>query len=111
MSSHLEITVANASAYTIPTDAPEADGTFAWSSTTMVVIELEAGGRQGLGYTYAAARPLRHVEYFHDHARIESTLFDGFRKPRDGQMQPDLSRAGLGLDFKHADAERFRDDL
>ncbi|MGI4827887.1 MAG: enolase C-terminal domain-like protein [Janthinobacterium lividum] len=58
-----------------------------------------------------AARPLRHVEYFHDHVRIESMLFDGFRKPVDGQMYPDLSRPGLGLDFKHADAERYRHDV
>ena|SRR5690242_2251801 len=43
------------SAYKIPTDAPEADGTFAWDSTTLVVVELRAGGQQGLGYTYADA--------------------------------------------------------
>ena len=40
-------------AYTIPTDAPEADGTFSWSSTTLVIVELSAGGKSGLGYTYA----------------------------------------------------------
>ena len=58
-----------------------------------------------------AARPLRHLEYFHDHARIESMLFDGFRKPKDGAMYPDLARPGLGLAFKAADAERYRDDV
>jgi L-alanine-DL-glutamate epimerase-like enolase superfamily enzyme len=58
-----------------------------------------------------AARPLRHVEYFHDHARIESMLFDGFRAPREGIMHPDLSRPGMGLEFKSADAERYRDDI
>jgi L-alanine-DL-glutamate epimerase-like enolase superfamily enzyme len=58
-----------------------------------------------------AARPLRHVEYFHDHARIESTLFDGFRAPKDGVMYPDLSRPGMGIEFKSADAERYRDDI
>ena len=41
--------------YTVPTDAPEADGTFEWDSTTMVLVTLHAGGKQGLGYTYAAA--------------------------------------------------------
>lgn len=40
-------------AYTIPTDAPEADGTFEWTSTTMVVVHVEGGGRQGVGYTYS----------------------------------------------------------
>lgn len=58
-----------------------------------------------------AVRPLRHVEYFHDHARIEQMLFDGFRAPVDGAMVPDLSRPGLGIEFKHANAERFRHDL
>ena len=43
-----------ARAYTIPADAPEADGTMAWTSTTMVTVEVEAGGRTGFGYTYGA---------------------------------------------------------
>jgi len=41
-----------ATAYTIPTDRPESDGTLEWDSTTIVVVEAESGGRQGLGYTY-----------------------------------------------------------
>src|SRR5579884_2363450 len=41
------------SAYTIPTDAPEADGTIAWDSTTLVLVEAEAGGKRGIGYSYA----------------------------------------------------------
>src|SRR5260370_739243 len=41
------------SAYTIPTDAPESDGTYAWDKTTMVLVEASAGGRIGIGYTYA----------------------------------------------------------
>jgi L-alanine-DL-glutamate epimerase-like enolase superfamily enzyme len=41
------------SAYRIPTDAPESDGTFAWESTTLVLVEVTAGGETGLGYTYA----------------------------------------------------------
>jgi L-alanine-DL-glutamate epimerase-like enolase superfamily enzyme len=44
----------SARAYTIPTDAPESDGTLAWDSTTIVVVEAEAGGRAGLAYTYAS---------------------------------------------------------
>ncbi|HPQ15711.1 MAG TPA: enolase C-terminal domain-like protein [Bryobacteraceae bacterium] len=43
----------NVSAYDIPTEVPESDGTFAWSKTTAVVVELEAAGCPGLGYTYA----------------------------------------------------------
>jgi L-alanine-DL-glutamate epimerase-like enolase superfamily enzyme len=41
------------SSYTIPTDAPEADGTYQWDKTTLVVVELEAGDATGLGWTYA----------------------------------------------------------
>ena len=41
------------SAYTIPTDFPEADGTYAWDKTTIVIVEAQAGGRRGLGYSYA----------------------------------------------------------
>ncbi len=43
------------SAYSVPTDAPEADGTFAWQQTTIVVVEVEGGGRRGLGYSYTDA--------------------------------------------------------
>ena len=41
--------------YEVPTDQPEADGTLAWSSTTMVLVEARAGGRSGLGWTYSGA--------------------------------------------------------
>jgi L-alanine-DL-glutamate epimerase-like enolase superfamily enzyme len=55
-----------------------------------------------------AARPLRHLEYFHDHVRIENLLFDGVLQPEHGALHPDASRPGFGLEFKHADAERYR---
>ncbi|HEX5438328.1 MAG TPA: enolase C-terminal domain-like protein, partial [Gemmatimonadaceae bacterium] len=42
------------SAYTVPTDAPESDGTLAWDSTTIVVVLAHAGGTHGLGYSYTA---------------------------------------------------------
>ncbi|MEU8437650.1 enolase C-terminal domain-like protein [Streptomyces sp. NPDC029216] len=42
-------------AYTVPTEAPEADGTLAWESTTAVVVEADAGGLRGTGWTYAPA--------------------------------------------------------
>jgi L-alanine-DL-glutamate epimerase-like enolase superfamily enzyme len=57
---------------------------------------------------YAAPR-FRHLEWFHDHVRIEHMLFDGAPVPRDGVIRPDLSRPGLGLDFKRLDAERYRE--
>jgi L-alanine-DL-glutamate epimerase-like enolase superfamily enzyme len=57
----------------------------------------------------AAVRRLRHLEYFHDHVRIESMLFDGVLVPEPGgELRPDRSRPGHGLTFKTADAARFR---
>jgi len=44
-----------AAAYTIPTDRPESDGTFAWDATTIVVVHVRAGDHWGLGYTYGPA--------------------------------------------------------
>ena len=54
-----------------------------------------------------AAKRVRHVEYFHDHVRIEKMFFDGMLVPVDGALHPDLSRPGLGLDFKRQDAAAF----
>ena len=51
---------------------------------------------------------LRHLEYFHDLYRIETMLFDGALDPRGGALRPDRTRPGLGLVFKHCDAEQFR---
>ena len=48
-----------------------------------------------------------HVEYFHDHVRIERMLFDGVINPLNGVLYPDASRAGLGLEIKRADAEKY----
>jgi L-alanine-DL-glutamate epimerase-like enolase superfamily enzyme len=57
----------------------------------------------------AAAVPnLRHLEYFHDHQRIERMFFDGALDPRGGVLAPDPGRAGLGLELRSADAERYR---
>jgi L-alanine-DL-glutamate epimerase-like enolase superfamily enzyme len=55
-----------------------------------------------------AVRPLGPLEYFHDHARIEQLLFDGAPEPVDGRLVPDLDRAGLGLELREADADRYR---
>ena len=42
----------------------------------------------------------RHIEYFHDHVRVESMLFEGVLEPSDGALRPDRSRAGHGLELK-----------
>ena len=41
------------SCYTVPTETPESDGTLAWTETTLVLVEAQAGGETGIGYSYA----------------------------------------------------------
>ena len=41
------------SAYTVPTETPEADGTLAWSKTTLVLVRVTACGTTGFGYSFA----------------------------------------------------------
>jgi L-alanine-DL-glutamate epimerase-like enolase superfamily enzyme len=55
-----------------------------------------------------AVPTLRHLEYFHDHVRIENMLFDGAPQQENGALKADLTRPGLGLEFKRADAEEYR---
>ena len=51
---------------------------------------------------------LRHVEYFHDHQRIERLLFDGALDPDGGVLTPDPGQPGLGLTLREPDAGRYR---
>jgi L-alanine-DL-glutamate epimerase-like enolase superfamily enzyme len=48
-----------------------------------------------------------HVEWFHDHVRIEQMLFDGAPRAQGGLLAPDPSRPGIGLDLREADAKGF----
>jgi L-alanine-DL-glutamate epimerase-like enolase superfamily enzyme len=50
---------------------------------------------------------LRHLEYFHDHVRLEHMLFDGAATAEDGFVRADRSRPGLGLELKGSVAETF----
>jgi L-alanine-DL-glutamate epimerase-like enolase superfamily enzyme len=61
-SSAVPIEKVEVAAYTIPTDAPESDGTFAWDSTTLIAVHATGGGQRGFGYSYAnsAAATLIH---------------------------------------------------
>src|SRR5437588_7075314 len=51
--------------------------------------------------------PFKNLEYFHDHVRIERMLFDGLPQLAHGELHPDLSRLGLGLELKRAEAEKL----
>ncbi len=54
-----------------------------------------------------AMETLEHLEYFHDHVRIERLLFEGTLDPRGGALEPDRSRPGLGLELNHDEVERW----
>jgi L-alanine-DL-glutamate epimerase-like enolase superfamily enzyme len=55
-----------------------------------------------------AMETLVHLEYFHDHVRVENMLFDGVLQPEEGGLlRPDPSRPGLGLELKRSEAERY----
>src|SRR5437773_10113901 len=68
----------NVSAYTIPTESPEADGTYEWDSTTIVIVDVTGGGKHGLGYTYAdtataklVADKLKQIVICHDAMSVQ----------------------------------------
>jgi L-alanine-DL-glutamate epimerase-like enolase superfamily enzyme len=69
------------------------------SAHTAPALSMHAG---------VAVGPVRHIEYFHDHVRIEDMLFDGTGEPRDGRLQPDMARPGHGLELKRQDAQKFQ---
>ena len=50
---------------------------------------------------------VRHIEWFHDHVRIERALFDGAVEPERGELRPDPARPGLGLELKREEAARY----
>jgi L-alanine-DL-glutamate epimerase-like enolase superfamily enzyme len=59
-------------------------------------------------HAMAAATRGRHLEYFHDHVRLEAMLFDGALGPVEGALIPRTDVPGHGLALRRADAERFR---
>ena len=58
-------------------------------------------------HALSAVPTLRHLEWFHDHVRIERVFFDGFVEPTDGELRPDATRPGHGLELKRPDVERY----
>jgi L-alanine-DL-glutamate epimerase-like enolase superfamily enzyme len=58
-------------------------------------------------HVVCAVTPFKNLEYFHDHVRMERMLFDGLPQMINGELRPDLSRPGLGLELKRADAKKL----
>ncbi|GGV39457.1 mandelate racemase [Actinomadura cremea] len=59
-------------------------------------------------HAFCGVERLRHLEYFHDHVRVEDIVFDGTLSPAGGSLRPAPDRPGLGLEVKWGDAERYR---
>jgi L-alanine-DL-glutamate epimerase-like enolase superfamily enzyme len=94
-------------------DATRAGGYTGWFQAAGVAaahgLQLSAHCAPNL-HAHAAAGTLglRHLEWFHDHVRIESMLFDGALDPAGGTVSPDADRPGNGLELRDSDAERYR---
>ena len=86
-----------ASAYTVPTDAPEADGTFAWDDTTLVLVQVAGGGEVGTGWTYGSlvtAVLVRNTLA----PLLEGRIFDEVREAWTEQVRAlrNIGRPGIG---------------
>jgi L-alanine-DL-glutamate epimerase-like enolase superfamily enzyme len=86
-----EIERIEAAAYTVATDAPESDGTFAWDATTIVVVHAHADGHTGLGYTYGPA-PI---------AGVVSGMLAGVVQGRDA-LAPQAAAAAMHAALRNA---------
>lgn len=58
-------------------------------------------------HVVCATIPFTEMEYFHDHIRVERMFFEGLPELVRGELRPDLSRPGNGLELKRRDAEKF----
>jgi L-alanine-DL-glutamate epimerase-like enolase superfamily enzyme len=55
---------------------------------------------QASAHVGCAVDGFRHIEYFHDHVRVEEMVFEGVLEPEDGALRPDRSRTGHGLELR-----------
>lgn len=93
-------------------DITRCGGVTAWLRAAAVAAAhgLEVSGHcapHGHAAAAAATPNLRHLEWFHDHVRLESLLFDGVLDPRDGWIRP-REEPGIGVALRESDAEKYR---
>lgn len=96
-------------------DVSRVGGITEWLRAAAVAASynLQVSGHCGphLHAHVAAATPnLRHIEWFHDHVRIETMLFDGTLDPTGGVITPRDDAVGNGLTFRDDAAEQYRVD-
>ena len=72
-------------------------------------IDLSAHCAPALSaHALCAVERMRHLEYFHDHNRVEHLLFDGVLVPKDGELRPRPDDPGLGLELRRSDGEKYQ---
>ena len=83
------VTEVRVSAYTVPTDFPESDGTLEWNATTVVLVEIWSGTTRGLGFTYGDLSTAGIVDHVlsplvlgHDPMAISSAWLKQLRRVR-----------------------------
>jgi len=64
------------STYVVPLPEPEADGTLTWDKVAMVVVQPEAGGTCGLGFTYGTPACQAFIEDKLEHVIIGGDPMD-----------------------------------
>ncbi|MGA7782962.1 MAG: enolase C-terminal domain-like protein [Paraburkholderia sp.] len=90
------LTALRARAFRIPTDFPEADGTFSWDATTLVTVEADGGGQTGLGYTYSDASIVKLIHGALSECVMQRDVWDiGALWLRMQQQVRNLGRSGL----------------
>lgn len=97
----------------IQADVTRCGGYTVWRQVAAVAdahhLQISGHCAPNLHAPVAASVPnLRHLEYFHDHHRIETTLFDGSLAPDGGSLRPDPVAPGHGLTFRELAAAKYR---
>ena len=93
-------------------DVTRCGGITEWQRVAAVAaahgLEISGHCAPHLHVHVAAATPnLRHLEWFHDHVRIESAFFDGALDPKGGSITPDRAAPGHGMTLRASDIERY----
>lgn len=76
MTSDPQIRKVEIGVYKVPTDAPEADGTLQWNSTTLIVLEIAAGNAIGTGYTYGNRSTAAMAQHLAENCLLNQSPFD-----------------------------------
>ena len=92
--SDISVGKVDVSAYTIPTEVPEGDGTLRWDSTTLIVCEIHAADEVGFGYSYGNQATAFVADYLAGRCLLHRSPLDipGLHKSMLQQVRNDGSR-------------------